>query len=92
MPYKDKLKNNECVKNWRKKNLSYYSNLRKQFPEKFKARDALNGAVRRGKIKRGPCVKCGEIKTEGHHTDYSKPLDVLWFCRQCHENEHHAKS
>lgn len=27
-------------------------------------------------------------KIHGHHSDYSKPLDVIWCCPQCHNNIH----
>lgn len=35
------------------------------------------------------CQKCGKFATvDGHHEDYSKPLDVIWLCRDCHKKEH----
>ncbi|KKL09552.1 hypothetical protein LCGC14_2564740, partial [marine sediment metagenome] len=50
---------------------------RNKYPEKCKARDLLKYAVRSGKIKKKPCP-CGKTKVQGHHEDYSKPLDVEW--------------
>jgi len=47
--------------------------------------------LRRGKIERKPCVKCGEEQSQMHHPDYSKPLWIVWLCRPCHL-EHHRES
>jgi hypothetical protein len=45
----------------------------------------MNHAVKKGIIKRTPCVLCGSIKRlHGHHSDYSKPLDVVWLCHKHH--------
>ena len=28
------------------------------------------------------------VRSEAHHRDYSKPLEVEWLCRPCHDDEH----
>lgn len=57
-------------------------------PNKDKARGILSNAVVRGAIKRGVCEVCGEENAQGHHTDYSKPLDVMWLCFKHHTKWH----
>jgi hypothetical protein len=61
---------------------------RERYPEKRRAHNAVSHAIRDGRLKRLPCRDCGDPKTDGHHEDYSKPLEVIWLCRQCHHNEH----
>jgi len=56
-----------------------------------KARERFKTAIKRKKILREPCLICGELKAEGHHTDYSKPLDVVWLCRKHHVEAHYPK-
>ena len=55
---------------------------------KNKARWTLNKAVAKGAVIRGPCEACGSGPAEGHHPDYSKPLDVMWLCMPCHHALH----
>ena len=59
-------------------------------PEKNKARNMLNNAVKSGKVHKPVfCSSCeGDKHLEAHHTDYSKPLEVLWLCRSCHRELH----
>jgi hypothetical protein len=55
---------------------------------KRKARSTLNHAVRDGKISREPCAVCGSEKSEAHHDDYTRPLDVRWLCFKHHRAYH----
>lgn len=55
--------------------------------QKANARSYLNHALKIGKIKKQPC-ECGKNKTEAHHPDYSKPLEVIWLCRTHHADLH----
>lgn len=44
-------------------------------------------AKQSGKVKVSTvCQLCWDIgqKLQGHHTDYDKPLEVIWLCRGCH--------
>lgn len=54
------------------------------------ARYLLNLAVRRGEVfKPNVCEACHLLgKVTGHHPDYSKPLEVIWLCYECHGKEH----
>lgn len=63
---------------------------RKRSPTKAKAHTVASNALRDGKLIRAEaCEKCGSSeKIEGHHDDYSKPLDVKWLCEQCHKEWH----
>lgn len=62
----------------------------KAHPERKRAQGLVGKALRRAKMKRLPCLVCGEPKTEGHHPDYSQPLDVMWLCNQHHREAHEA--
>ena len=53
-------------------------------PIKENARSFVLTALRNGKLNRLPCQVCGLEKSEAHHKDYLKPLDVEWLCRKHH--------
>ncbi len=60
------------------------------YPERLKAHRTLNNAIRDGKLTRpSVCESCFEEELiDGHHKDYSKPLDVEWLCKKCHKQLH----
>ena len=55
---------------------------------KYLARVTLQNAVARGQVIRQACEQCGNPKTDAHHPDYTKPLEVVWLCRQHHMDIH----
>jgi hypothetical protein len=65
---------------------------RRRFPRKAKARSVVSHALRDGKIARpAHCEGCGKRrKTQAHHEDYAKPLEIVWLCRPCHLTRHEA--
>lgn len=55
------------------------------------ARSKFHSALKSGKMVRKPCEVCGDKKTDGHHTDYKKPLQIVWLCRKHHAEAHRIK-
>ena len=55
-------------------------------PEATQARRMILNLINLGLIKRESCQYplCHRKKTDGHHPDYSKPLEVVWLCRSHH--------
>ncbi len=56
-------------------------------PDRKAATQAVNNAIRDGKMKRLHCFICG-AEAEAHHPDYSRPLDVMWLCPAHHKQTH----
>lgn len=69
----------------------YMDEHRKRYPGKTKARRAVANALKTGAITRLPCEVCGDTKSEAHHEDYRKPLDVRWLCFYHHRIAHGQK-
>ena len=74
----------------RKKYAKEYAKTYKKDKVKVAARTILNNAVATGKVARPlNCEQCKQERpVQGHHEDYSKPLDVIWLCIPCHGKEH----
>jgi hypothetical protein len=75
------------------KRVSYFRHMMDRSPgglERWRASQAVCQAVRAGKMVRPDrCARCGKKgRIQGHHADYSKPLEVEWVCTKCHGAEH----
>lgn len=68
---------------WRKRNQKILTIRQRRF---LWAHAKVHRAIKKGLLIRPKlCSQCGRTgKVEGHHEDYSNPLDVKWLCRTCH--------
>lgn len=55
---------------------------------RHQARLMVHHAIESGALHREACVCCGCQETQAHHKDYSKPLEIIWVCRSCHQKIH----
>ena len=90
--HKARMRRTYATDGYRKRNAARQQRLHAD-PEHHRrhhARVELGNATRQGKItKSGKCSVCGSAEEiQGHHEDYSKPLDVVWLCRDCHAKAH----
>ena len=88
--YKLTDKGKETEKRYRKSDAKKAANRRYRDKNEYKhlAHQYLYIAIKSGLITRKPCLFCGSSETEGHHEDYSKPLEVIWLCPKCHAKIH----
>lgn len=63
----------------------YMKTDRHKNTEKWNAR-----SLARKNVEKLPCEICGNPKTDAHHEDYSKPLEVHFLCH-LHHQQYHAK-
>lgn len=65
-----------------------HSELNDEARMKANARSYLHVYVKRGKIEKLPCGICGSERSEAHHPDHTRPLDIIWLCREHHLELH----
>jgi hypothetical protein len=63
-------------------------NYREKHTDRYFAHRVFGAALKDGKVLKMPCFVCGDINVEGHHPDYSRPLDVVWLCKKHHTETH----
>jgi hypothetical protein len=75
---------NEYMRQWRtpEKDRAYYERNK----TKCRARSLVNMRIRRGTmVKPMVCEECNSGgKLEAHHDDYTRPAEVRWLCKSCH--------
>jgi len=74
---RDRFQNNSLRREYAMKSMK---EQRAKHPERYKARTAVNNAVRDGRLIKLPCCVCGAKNSTAHHEDYNKPLEVIWVC------------
>lgn len=85
--YRTKYRKRAYVK---RAELNRAGKYQEQNPEKAGAHMVVKGAIMIG-ILFAPavCSWCWlSRKTDAHHEDYEKPLEVFWVCRSCHRKIH----
>lgn len=55
---------------------------------KRSAHSKVRNAILSGVLIKLDCEICGNVKSEAHHSDYSKPLKVKWLCKKHHAELH----
>lgn len=69
----------------------YLKQYREKYPKKYKSHSIVNYAIKSKKLFKEPCSICGNLKSEAHHDDYDKPLNIRWLCSE-HHKQWHAKN
>ena len=57
--------------------------LMSKHPERQRAYYQVYKAVKDGTLLKQPCINCGSENSKAVHTDYNRPLDVMWMCALC---------
>jgi hypothetical protein len=73
-------------------NYHYKKIQMERFPEKIEARKQVMLALKKGILKKQPCEECRSVKSEAHHPDHLKPLEVVWLCRPHHREREKLES
>ena len=72
----------------RAKFYAHHKRRRRVHPDRERAISLVLSAIKYGRLTRMPCVICGDVRSHGHHEDYSKPLEVVWLCAHHHQQRH----
>ena len=87
--YEHKYKHSPKGKIIHRKHMENYSG---KYPEKRKANHIVNNSIQSGKlppVNSLTCSRCGIKQAEHyHHPDYTKPLEIIPVCIDCHTEIH----
>ncbi len=85
---KDGEKGKEWYKDNKNKRIKSINKWIKNNAHKRQAQEQVHRSIASGKLIRKPCAVCNNTKTDAHHPDYSKPLEVIFLCRKHHIEIH----
>jgi major membrane immunogen (membrane-anchored lipoprotein) len=94
MPFANSEYNRTYWRRYRESHKEDVDSTKKQWrtnnPEKRRAQNFVNNAVRDGRMTKGSCEYEDENctpngKMQGHHDDYDKPEEVRWLCPWHHK-------
>lgn len=77
-----------CYNEYSREHKPKYNQLSIEEKKKKICRTYAGRYVRKGKIVKQSCSKCGNPNSEMHHENYDKRLEVIWLCRGCHVDLH----
>lgn len=72
-------------------NFKDYLGEKKETKKQKKYHWDFHAALRSGKLKKPKtCSKCNKSSEniEAHHSNYDKPMQVVWVCTSCHNKMH----
>lgn len=78
----------EYNKLWAKNIKNKPPEVQEKIKMKDRARKKVRYYIQKGTLKRLPCETCGEVKSEAHHEDHTKPLEVNFLCKKHHSEKH----
>lgn len=82
----------EAMRRWRKNNPARQREkdilYRQTFRKRLRANNKVYYAIKKGKLIKEDCEKCGRKDAKAHHSDYNKPLDINWLCPVHHKEWH----
>ncbi len=82
-PYYEKRKTTESGRaSLNRASMKAYVNHKEKWVARAKARYAVSKGIL---LKPKKCEVCEKVlPLQGHHEDYTKPLEVIWLCVKCH--------
>lgn len=90
MPSRDELR--ERCRKYYIKNREKIKAIRREYyeahTEKYEAQRKVYYAIVKKELEKQDCLICGAAKSEAHHFDYNKPVDVMWLCQTHHRAWH----
>lgn len=79
---------NPCKAAWMREHRRRYRDFSPHQKRVDDAQAIANCYQRRGHLEKQPCRVCGNPEAQKHHSDYNRPLRVIWLCRTHHRLMH----